>query len=59
MSAIEAKGRTDRRRRPDNADEISARTSDRDAGQGTTDQKRERSSKDGRATSERKESETL
>ena len=44
MSAIEAKRRTDRRGRPDNADEMSARASDGDAGQGTTDQKRERSS---------------
>ena len=34
MNAIEAKRRTDRRRRPDNADEISARANDGDAGQG-------------------------
>ena len=52
--------RKDRRtERTDNADETSARASDGDAGQGTTDQKRERSSKDDRATSERKESEIL
>ena len=42
MSAIEAKRRTDRRRRPDNADEISARTSNGDADQETTDQTRDR-----------------
>ena len=35
MSATERRGRTD------NADEMSARASDGDAGQGTTDQKRE------------------
>ena len=36
MSATERRGRTD------NADEMSARASDGDAGQGTTDQKRDR-----------------
>ena len=51
--------RKDRRtERTDNADETSARASDGDAGQGTTDQKRE-IEQDGRATSERKESEIL
>ena len=34
MNAIEEKRRTDRRRLPDNADEISTRANDGDAGQG-------------------------